>query len=66
MERGEEALSRLGFRDFRLRLTPGGCKVQALEGQMSLVFNSREDILAALSPLFSEITLDLRPRVPID
>ena len=66
VERGEEALARLGFRDFRLRLTPGGCKVQALEGQMSLVFNSREDILAALSPLFSEITLDLRPRVPID
>ncbi len=65
VERGEEALARLGFRDFRLRLTPGGCKVQALEGQMPLVFDSREDILAALSPLFSEITLDLRPRVPV-
>ena len=33
--------------------------------QMPLVFDSREDILAALSPLFSEITLDLRPRVPV-
>ena len=66
VERGEEALARLGFRDFRLRLTPGGCKVQVLERQIPLAFDSREDILAALSPLFSEITLDLRPRVLVD
>ena len=65
-QRGEEALARLGFRDFRLRLTPGGCKVQVLERQIPLAFDSREDILAALSPLFSEITLDLRPRVLVD
>lgn len=66
VERGEEALSGLGFRDFRLRLTGNGCKLQVKEDQLPHVFDSRTDILALLSPLFSEITLDLRPRVPIE
>lgn len=66
VERGEERLSGLGFRDFRLRLTVGGCKLQLLEDQFLLLQARRRDILSALEPLFSEITLDLRPRVPID
>ena len=66
VERGEEQLSGLGFRDFRLRLTAGGCKLQLLEDQFPLLQARRGDILSALEPLFSEITLDLRPRVPID
>ena len=66
VERGEEALNRMDFRDFRLRLTENGCKLQILEGQFPLVQKRQADILAALSPLFSEITLDLRARIPID
>lgn len=65
-ERGEELLSQLGFRDFRLRLAQGGCKLQVTGEQFSLALERREDVLAALAPLFPEITLDLNPRIPID
>ena len=66
VERGEEALSRLGFRDFRLRLTTGGAKLQLPEGQLPLALERRADILSALETDFPELTLDLRPRVPIE
>lgn len=66
VERGEEALAGLGFVDFRLRLTPNGCKLQVLEGQLPLALERREDILSALEGDFPQITLDLRPRIPID
>jgi len=66
VERGEELLAGLGFRDFRLRLTAGGCKLQIIEDQFPLVQVRRADILAGLSPLFSEIVLDLTPRTAID
>ncbi len=66
VEWGEALLSGLGFRDFRLRLTAGGCRLQVTEEQFSLVQRYREDILTGLAPLFSEIVLDLKPRIPID
>lgn len=66
VERGEVALSGLGFRDFRLRLTPDGCKLQAPEGQLSLALERRKDILSALEADFSQIALDLRPRISVD
>lgn len=66
VERGEEALAGLGFADFRLRLTPDGCKLQVREGQFPLALERREDILSALEGDFSQITLDLQPRVPIE
>ena len=66
VERGEEALSGLGFVDFRLRLTPDGCKLQVRAEQFPLVQERRADILAALEPDFSQITLDLRPRAVKD
>lgn len=66
VERGEERLSKLGFWDFRLRLTPDGCKLQVREGQLPLALERREDILSALEGDFPQITLDLRPRVPIE
>ena len=65
-ERGERLLSGLGFRDFRLRLTQGGCKLQVTETQLPLALDRRTEILAALGPDFSEITLDLRPRAVQD
>lgn len=66
VERGEEALSGLGFRDFRLRLTQNGCKLQVTEAQLPLALERRADILEVLAPRFPEITLDLRPRAVID
>ena len=66
VERGEGALSGLGFRDFRLRLTQNGCKLQVTENQLPLALERRTDILAALEPDFPEITLDLRPRAVQD
>ena len=66
VERGEAALSALGFRDFRLRLTAGGAKLQVLEEQFPLALERKRDILSALEADLSEITLDLRPRIPID
>ena len=66
VEQGETTLAALGLRDFRLRLTWGGCKLQVLESQFPLVMKRRADILSALEADFSEVTLDLRPRVPID
>lgn len=66
VERGETALAGLGFADFRLRLTPDGCKLQVREGQLPLALERRENILSALEGDFPQITLDLRPRVPID
>lgn len=66
VERGEEALAGLGFADFRLRLTPDGCRLQVPEGQLPLALERREDILSALEADHSQITLDLRPRIPID
>ena len=66
VERGEELLGKMGFRDFRLRLTEGGGKLQVLEHQIPLVQERRADILAALKTDFSELTLDLQPRIPTD
>ena len=66
VERGEGLLSGMGFRDFRLRLTAGGAKLQVLEAQLPLVLERRAGILSALKADFPQITLDLRPRVPID
>lgn len=66
VERGEEALTSLGFVDFRLRLTAGGARLQVLEGQLPLALERRRASLSALSADFSELTLDLTPRVPID
>ena len=66
VEWGEARLSRLALRDFRLRLTQGGCKLQVLEEQLPLVLARRSEILSALEADFSEITLDLRSRAPID
>ena len=66
MERGEGTLSGFGFRDFRLRLTQNGCKLQVTEDQLPLVLERRTDILAALETDFSEIILDLHPRAVQD
>ncbi len=62
VEAGETALAGLGFRDFRLRLTAEGGKLQVPENQLPRVLARRPEILEALAPLVGAVTLDLVPR----
>ena len=63
-EQGERALMELGFSDFRVRLTEGGARLQVTGEQMPLVFEKREEVMAALKPLFGTVLLDLEQRSP--
>ena len=45
---------------------PSRHELQLPEGQLPLALARRTEILTALESDFSEIALDLRPRVPID
>lgn len=62
IERGEAALTKLGFRDFRIRLLGTAAKLQVREGQMEQVFAQRARIQEALREDFSDILLDLEAR----
>ena len=62
VERAEAALSALGFSDFRVRLTPGGCRLEMTRAQMPRLLELRTEALSALEVDFTEVTLDLRPR----
>ena len=63
-EQGERTLMELGFSDFRVRLTEGGARLQVTGEQMPLVFEKREEVMAALKPLFGTVLLDLEQRSP--
>lgn len=62
VERGEAALAALGFSDFRVRLTPGGCRLELTEVQMPLLLEKRAAVVSALEADFPEVTLNLKPR----
>lgn len=62
VERAEEALFRLGFSNFRVRISAHGARLELPEGQMLAALQRRDEILSALEDDFSEITLNLRPR----
>ena len=62
VERAENALHALGFRDFRVRLYHGAARIQVTAEQLPLVLEQREELLAALRPAFTDILLDLAPR----
>lgn len=62
IERSENALFKLGFTDFRVRVFSEGAKIQVPETQFPSVIAHREEILRLLSPLFSQIVLDLQAR----
>lgn len=61
-ERGEAAISALGFRDFRLRVRGDLALLQLQAEQFELALSRREELQSALSPLFSDIAVDLKPR----
>ena len=60
VEKSEEALMKMGYKDLRIRLFSGAARVQLPENQLL-----KADIIAireALNPYFDEILLDLRGR----
>lgn len=62
VERGEEALFRLGFTDFRLRLLGDAARLQLPAGQMERAAAMRSEIIQALGTEFSAVLLDLAGR----
>lgn len=64
VELGEAVLSDLGFWDFRLRLRNNGALLQVTGPQLSLALEKRQEITERLTPLFAEVSLDLRARTP--
>ncbi len=62
VERGENALFRLGFRDFRLRLLGDLARLQLPEAQFARAAELHDTITAALGADFAGVLLDLNPR----
>lgn len=62
VEQAEDALFALGFTDFRVRLLAGAARIQLPEDQWDKAAGQRKEILAALNPWFSAVTLDLETR----
>ena len=62
VERAEDILFALGFTDFRVRLLSDAARIQLPENQWEKGASKRREILAALKPWFSAVTLDLEPR----
>ncbi|MEG0962693.1 MAG: ATP-dependent sacrificial sulfur transferase LarE [Lachnospiraceae bacterium] len=59
----EDILTNFGFSDFRIRIYNHIAKIQLPLAQFSLALKYRESILNSFKPYFSEVLLDLQPRV---
>lgn len=66
VEQAENAMSALGFRDFRVRLYGDGARIQVTGDQMQLVAEKRKQIYEKMGQLFSAVLLDLEERNPSD
>ena len=63
IELGEDALFRMGFSDFRIRLFHGAARIQLPAGQMESALAKRKEISASLEAVgFEGILLDLKER----
>ena len=62
IEKGEAALTELGFSDFRIRLYHKAARIQLPEQQLALFLQKREAVLRKLEPYFDAVMLDLRVR----
>ena len=62
IEKSEDALFALGFTDFRVRVLGNAAELQFPCRQMEQVIANRKEILAAITPFFSLILLDLEGR----
>lgn len=63
VEAAENALSALGFINFRVRLLPRDtAKLEIAAGQFEKIMGEREAVYACLAPYFDRVLLDLKPR----
>jgi len=62
IEGAEDALFKMNYTDFRVRLFGDAARLQLPEDQMARAAGEREDILKNLSPWFDTILLDLKGR----
>ena len=62
VEGAEDALFRLGYTDFRVRVFHSAARLQLPRGQMERAVREAETIQAALKPYFAPILLDLEGR----
>ena len=62
VEGAEDALFRLGYPDFRVRVFHSAARLQLPRGQMERAVREAETIQAALKPYFTPILLDLEGR----
>ena len=62
VEAAETSLETLGFRDFRIRLFHGAARIQLKPDQMLKAIECRSEITEKLTPLFTEVFLDMEGR----
>ena len=62
IEGAEDALFRLGYTDFRVRVFHGAARLQLPRGQMERAVREAEELRQALKPYFTPILLDLEGR----
>lgn len=62
VEQAEEALSTLGFTDFRVRVFHGAARLQFPGGQVEEALRRREEIQKAVKPYFQPVLLDMQER----
>ena len=62
VEGAEDALFRLGYTDFRVRVFHSAARLQLPRGQMERAVREAENIQAALKPYFAPVLLDLEGR----
>lgn len=61
-EQAEDALTRFGFSDFRIRFSSEGGKIQVREEDFEKILLYRREILETLKPFYPSVTLDLEVR----
>jgi len=52
----------MGFTDFRARVLGNAAKLQLPKGQILKAAQQHSELVEALSPWFSDVLLDLKPR----
>lgn len=63
IEGAEDALRRLGFADFRVRLWNGAARLQFVKEDAERVLRERDEILRCVKPYFETVLLDMEWRV---
>ena len=62
IEKGADALTAMGFSDFRIRVFHDAARLQLPESQLKLAVQKREELLKILKPHFPTVLLDLETR----